>query len=268
MNTVWDKWRAFVMAVGGHAIVLALLCLDWSRASALRASSDVNKGAVPAVEATLVTAPLSSEIVSVTSPPAPSATPPLPTNMQQRPIMRDTPRHEVSQSSNAQIADPPPPPGLNDVRSQAESDQQVAPPEVTASPVADATQQTTEEADDPYAEMRRQRAEVERQHLVDEMNLQRMQDQQTVIASSNLPQVPPAPPNPFVESREAAYWSTRLQPSAITPDLNGWTFSSGLPSTRCPFTGFQSVNDGRIAAAWIDCLMNPARAAQRTKQPG
>ena len=259
MNAVWDKSRPFVWAVGGHVIVLSLLCLNWSRAPAMRAAFNADNGSMSAVEATLVTAPSPWEDTPAKSPTARSSTPPLRPKLHPHPATNDSLDHQIDQSGKNRTEDPPPSHGSNDARSQASSDQGVQLLKPAEYPSADAPQQSSEGTDDPYAEMRRQRAEAERQHQLDEMNLQRTQHQQTAMASSNVSQLPPTPPDQSVESSEIATWFTGMQQPAITSDFYGsLTFSFQLRSARCPFRDFQSSDDGSVTDAWIDCLMNPA----------
>jgi hypothetical protein len=261
MNTLWGRSRPFVWAIGGHVVVLVLLCLDWQQAPSWAAASrSDDAGSVSAVEATLVSVPLPAVAkpvapqVAPTPLPAPQPTPivPPPPAIPAAPVARPAPIAKVDVATQAAAPQAPPaaqsPASSESSRPQSDDDGKStaeAPP-----PPAD--------SDDPYAEMRRQRAEQERAHQVEEQ--QRRDALESEVRS--LPQ-PPAPAAPPV-SKQAIV--PTLEDFAVDPFVavdpastdNPLAGPSGLPSITCSLDGPVHFFNGAVTNRWLNCLFDAA----------
>ena len=110
-----------------------------------------------------------------------------------------------------------------------------------------AQQQT--DASDPYAEMRRLRAEAERQHQLDEQNIHQS-------ATAGMPPIPVAPAIAPADNHPTHPWIVDPPATTIPFDFSGaWALGNDTQSMRCLPGAFQRTLGDSISMDWIDCLL-------------
>jgi len=266
-HRTWDKTRPFVLSVGGHVLLLALLYVSFLRES----QPPPGRAGASAVEATLVSASLQAEIDQAESPPPPqpplqpeppSVTSPAPSEKPAdvRPDAVQRAPKQVGARHQPQESDAVPKPALIEPPSQPQQD-------VANSP---GVAQEEPDASDPYAEMRRQRAEAERRHQLEEQAItQAAARAQNAQANGQ--------PTAGAPAQQMVGHGGMDQLLGVLPDHSGNLFAmDGYPTAddvlrpqRCQPAAFQQRGGNAITTDWIECLFDtavpdPANVALRT----
>ena len=265
----WDKTRPFVLAIGLHALVLGLLCVSFLRQS----QPAPGQTGVSLVEATLVSAPLQTEIEQAESPPQPPAQPQQPPPQPEPPSV--TPQApslkqpEVGPDAQRPAAEPVAEQHQPQVPDAEPKQVAVEPPSQPkqASENSPSLAQQQPDASDPYAEMRRQRAEAEHQHQLEEQALTQSEEARARYAQANVQRAPVAPARQMAGNGGVSPDPDRTaNPFAVDSATSA---DDVLRPQRCrPIAARQQGNDA-VMTGWIDCLLDaavpdPANAALRT----
>ena len=247
METTWDKTRAIGFAVGMHVLVLTLLCLGFMRES----QQQITRTHVSIIEASLVSAPPQSKsrladlmprqpkLVALRVPP-----PSIVNQVKERQAKEQSAEHSEPQDSdvlpNQALIDPSrqqqPDDGYPQHLAQQHSDPQ-----------------------DLLQEMRKQRAEQERQRQLTAQGRDAQQDQRIQHAQVGGPDTLPVPAyllaeNGITDQRFLDPFSTSIQFNLGADGIP----DEGRQLMNCPVAAFQQHRGDMIPMDWIDCLLNSA----------
>ncbi len=267
MKGFWNKARPFVLSFGLHVFVLALLCLGFAQTQPRKAAGDE----APAVEATLVTAPsqpasrpaepVQAQPKAQPSPPSPLPKPqPQPQPIASRPPLPKTAAEDKPNPIPAvqkPAAPPEPQPDIQPDPPQDESDlhREFLPTRTDATSAdAQPAAEPPPDTSDPYAEMRRQRAEAERQYQIHEQNILQMQDQQAQRARVFMPVATVAPMFPVAGNGARNQHLPDPLSATLEFGVDGsWTPDGSLQLTTCSAGDLQPVDGDAFTTVWTDC---------------
>jgi hypothetical protein len=264
-QSLWDTTRPYVFAVGGHLLLLGLLFLGFLRQP--QVVHETPAAGPSMVEATLVSGSPQTAIASgepLHLQPTPVA--PKPSEPQASPIPAPK-QYAASQKETApnpeKAAEQPGPP-----KSVAHQDQQQVDLSAQASRQDNTNpqglaQQESADATDPFAEMRRQRAEAERRHQQEEEDIRQADEQRAQAAQAAMRGRAVAPAGAQVGNGGA---DQRIQsplavadPSDIARD---WAPADLPQLTRCPIGAFRQGSGDVIPIGWVDCLLESPASIQ------
>ncbi|HTA64998.1 MAG TPA: hypothetical protein VK753_05795 [Xanthomonadaceae bacterium] len=277
MTTAWAKSRALAYAISGHAVLLGLLCMGWMRSEFLPTGGVHDGSSIPAVEATLVAA--SSQPDTTTSATQQAEPPPVakptavvseqaPQSLQPEPALAaptpPLPATDAADPVDAKpIADPvvpSAPPRFDDVHEPVA----IAPPSSSQHGAPDSSADASppaSEPGDPYAQMRRERAEAERRYQLEQQGAQQQSDRRVPDDPANAQPTFFAPAAMTPYSPASQFWPADLQSPLMQIEVGGdWRAGNGLPSNGCLLGGFQSRNMDGLAEDWFACFVGGATA--------
>ncbi len=248
MQPWWDKIRPFVLSFGMHAAVLLLLVADFSQRPA--ASAHAGRGRL--IHASLVAWPAASfgAVGAQVSQSHPVTAPAVPTPRsaaEQQPAKAVPKPQKVASSAQASDTKPS--------HAASQPVQDAAPANVSLDP----------DPDDPYAQMRRERAEAERRYQLQQQAMKQIEDANAQQGQSAAPDASAALPFGGQDSDQggANTFLAGLQFNAGSTA----TLAQGQPWTQCEADATTPRNGDADTLAWIECLLDPWQTAPEAPDP-
>lgn len=252
MESCWNRIRPFVLSFGMHAAVLLLLVADFSQRPVAHAHAE--RGTL--INASLVAWPPVASGVAGARPPELHAAP-TPQTAAVKPPAKAAPKPQKATPSE-----------------QASAAKQEQPATQQTQDVASANVALNPDQDDPYAQMRRERAEAERRYQMQQEALRRIADAHAQQAQASVP-TPTAATDASAASTSLPFGSMDSDQGGANAFLAGLQFNAGgaamlaqgQPWAQCQADAATAGNDGADALAWMDCLLDPWQTAPEGPDP-
>jgi len=240
--------QAFLWAIGGHIVLLFVLFHIWTRKPAHEAKPAAPP--VSVIEATLTAAPPSPQGVPTSTPPR---------------ITPSSPAANVSASASDEVRE-----ALPQLADQTETvhpaQQQPAPASggieadhqamsLESAQVAPSQSGTgkAESTDDPYAEMRRQRAEAEHRYQVQQQSGHAHEASDYPPSSALTPDLAPTPPQAVAPENPLSPFLPPPGPFLFRFDGSGFPEAIGMPWWMCWASNSGSPINGPFVFNQVEC---------------